>query len=692
MEEIKQRVKKVLKRSKGGMTLNQILKRAGFRKRERKKALGVIYKMEEEGGLLKVGKERYVLVDENVETGVFEKYPPGFGFLIREGQEDVFIPPHATHGAMDGDTVLVRIVREAPGKKPEGRVIRILKRAKNRYVGTIRRGRRGYYIEPDELTLPPRIAIIKKKSIKVKSGLKVTFEVIGGRAKIVDILGHEDDPSIDLRAVLSKYDLKEEFPKRVNKEIQQVEVLDDARDLTDKFIITIDPRDAKDFDDAISIEKKGQLYHLGVHIADVSSFVKEGGATDKEAFKRGTSVYLINYVVPMLPHRLSSDLCSLMPGQERFTMSVFMDIDSEGNVIRRRFMRSRIRSRVRLSYEDAQRIIEDKPLEENTVSVFIGNSYEKIRLFLLQALELAKILRKKRQSRGSLDFDLPEPIIELQPTGEVLSVAPSVRLWSHRIIEEFMIKANETVAEFLEENEIPTIYRVHETPDRDKLKQFLRVVEGILDIKFDEDVEITREFLQNIITKAEEMGHGTIVSYLLLRSMKRAKYSPNNVGHYGLASNSYLHFTSPIRRYPDLVVHRILKNVLDGKPKTSQEFVLKLEKIAIHSTKREEIAEKAEFDIIDFKKYGYMKEKVGDVFEGFVTKVTPYGFFVEIEEYLTEGFVSVDVIDEYFEYDSARKILVGKNLTIKPGQRLKVQIVAVDKWLKKMELVPYEEV
>ena len=692
MEEIKQRVKKVLKRSKGGMTLNQILKRAGFRKRERKKALGVIYKMEEEGGLLKVGKERYVLVDKNVETGVFEKYPPGFGFLIREGQEDVFIPPHATHGAMDGDTVLVRIVREAPGKKPEGRVIRILKRAKNRYVGTIRRGRRGYYIEPDELTLPPRIAIIKKKSIKVKSGLKVTFEVIGGRAKIVDILGHEDDPSIDLRAVLSKYDLKEEFPKRVNKEVQQVEVLDDARDLTDKFIITIDPRDAKDFDDAISIEKKGQLYHLGVHIADVSSFVKEGGATDKEAFKRGTSVYLINYVVPMLPHRLSSDLCSLMPGQERFTMSVFMDIDSEGNVIRRRFMRSRIRSRVRLSYEDAQRIIEDKPLEENTVSVFIGNSYEKIRLFLLQALELAKILRKKRQSRGSLDFDLPEPIIELQPTGEVLSVAPSVRLWSHRIIEEFMIKANETVAEFLEENEIPTIYRVHETPDRDKLKQFLRVVEGILDIKFDEDVEITREFLQNIITKAEEMGHGTIVSYLLLRSMKRAKYSPNNVGHYGLASNSYLHFTSPIRRYPDLVVHRILKNVLDGKPKTSQEFVLKLEKIAIHSTKREEIAEKAEFDIIDFKKYGYMKEKVGDVFEGFVTKVTPYGFFVEIEEYLTEGFVSVDVIDEYLEYDSARKILVGKNLTIKPGQRLKVQIVAVDKWLKKMELVPYEEV
>ena len=692
MEEIKQRVKKVLKRSKGGMTLNQILKRAGFRKRERKKALGVIYKMEEEGGLLKVGKERYVLVDKNVETGVFEKYPPGFGFLIREGQEDVFIPPHATHGAMDGDTVLVRIVREAPGKKPEGRVIRILKRAKNRYVGTIRRGRRGYYIEPDELTLPPRIAIIKKKSIKVKSGLKVTFEVIGGRAKIVDILGHEDDPSIDLRAVLSKYDLKEEFPKRVNKEIQQVEVLDDARDLTDKFIITIDPRDAKDFDDAISIEKKGQLYHLGVHIADVSSFVKEGGATDKEAFKRGTSVYLINYVVPMLPHRLSSDLCSLMPGQERFTMSVFMDIDSEGNVIRRRFMRSRIRSRVRLSYEDAQRIIEDKPLEENTVSVFIGNSYEKIRPFLLQALELAKILRKKRQSRGSLDFDLPEPIIELQPTGEVLSVAPSVRLWSHRIIEEFMIKANETVAEFLEENEIPTIYRVHETPDRDKLKQFLRVVEGILDIKFDEDVEITREFLQNIITKAEEMGHGTIVSYLLLRSMKRAKYSPNNVGHYGLASNSYLHFTSPIRRYPDLVVHRILKNVLDGKPKTSQEFVLKLEKIAIHSTKREEIAEKAEFDIIDFKKYGYMKEKVGDVFEGFVTKVTPYGFFVEIEEYLTEGFVSVDVIDEYLEYDSARKILVGKNLTIKPGQRLKVQVVAVDKWLKKMELVPYEEV
>ena len=692
MEEIKQKVKKVLKRSKGGMTLNQILKRAGFRKRERKKALGVIYKMEEEGELLKVGKERYVLVDENVETGVFEKYPPGFGFLIREGQEDVFIPPHATHGAMDGDTVLVRIVREAPGKKPEGRVIRILKRAKNRYVGTIRRGRRGYYIEPDELTLPPRIAIIKKKSIKVKSGLKVTFEVIGGRAKIVDILGHEDDPSIDLRAVLSKYDLKEEFPKRVNKEVQQVEVLDDARDLTDKFIITIDPRDAKDFDDAISIEKKGQLYHLGVHIADVSSFVKEGGATDKEAFKRGTSVYLINYVVPMLPHRLSSDLCSLMPGQERFSMSVFMDIDSEGNVIRRRFMRSRIRSRVRLSYEDAQRIIENKPLEENTVSVFIGNSYEKIRPFLLQALELAKILRKKRQSRGSLDFDLPEPIIELQPTGEVLSVAPSVRLWSHRIIEEFMIKANETVAEFLEENEIPTIYRVHETPDRDKLKQFLRVVEGILDIKFDEDVEITREFLQNIITKAEEMGHGTIVSYLLLRSMKRAKYSPNNVGHYGLASNSYLHFTSPIRRYPDLVVHRILKNVMDGKPKTSQEFVLKLEKIAIHSTKREEIAEKAEFDIIDFKKYGYMKEKVGDVFEGFVTKVTPHGFFVEIEEYLTEGFVSVDVIDEYLEYDSARKILVGKNLTIKPGQRLKVQVVAVDKWLKKMELVPYEEV
>lgn len=644
-------------------------------------------------GLVYRDGNRYVSVSSETEKGYFQRFAGGFGFLLREGKEDVFIPPHATMGAMDGDYVLVAILKEKEGKKPEGRIIKILKRAEKNYSGTVKKKGKRYIIVPDDKALPSELAVAKarKNGLKLKEGMKVIFRVKEKWAYIEDVIGFEDDPSIDYKLVVAKYKLKEDFPKKVFKEIESVIIADKREDLRDEYIITIDPRDAKDFDDAISVRKEGELYLLGVHIADVSAYVLEDSRLDKEAMSRGCSTYLIDKVIPMLPHELSSDLCSLRPGEDRYTMSVFMWIDNEGNVVKRRFAKSVINSKARLSYEDAQRIINKQELEKDSVSIFVGNSFEYIREFLLLARELAWILRERRERRGSLDFDLPEPVVELTPQGRVVSISPSLRLETHRIIEEFMVRANEIVAEFLEEQGIPAIFRVHESPEESKILNFVKIAEGILGIKFSFN-KIDKFALQKIVKTAEEMGHGPIISYLLLRSMKKAKYSIQNIGHYGLSSDSYVHFTSPIRRYPDLVVHRLLKRAISRKKWTpSEEYIQKLDEIAKLSSQREEISEKAEWELIDLKKYEFMKERVGEVMQGVVTHLVPQGIFVEIEEFLTEGFISFSKFKESVSFNEENfEVTLGQK-KIRLGDRIKVKILSVNKWAKSMELQLYED-
>jgi len=644
-------------------------------------------------GLVYRDGNRYISVSSGTEKGYFQRFAGGFGFLLREGREDVFIPPHATMGAMDGDYVLVAIVKEKEGKKPEGRIIKILKRAEKSYSGTIKKKGKRYIVVPDDKALSSELAVAKarKEGVKLKEGMKVVFRVKEKWAYIEEVIGFEDDPSVDYKLVVAKYKLKEDFPKRVFKEIESVVIADKREDLRDEYIITIDPRDAKDFDDAISVKKEGNLYLLGVHIADVSAYVLEDSKLDKEAMSRGCSTYLIDKVIPMLPHELSSDLCSLRPGEDRYTMSVFMWIDKEGNVVKRRFAKSVINSKARLSYEDAQRIIDNQELEKDSVSIFVGNSFEYIREFLLLARELAWILRERRERRGSLDFDLPEPVVELTPQGRVVSISPSLRLEAHRIIEEFMVRANETVAEFLEEQGMPAIFRVHEYPEESKIQNFVRVAEGILGIKFSFN-KIDKFALQKIVKTAEEMGHGPIISYLLLRSMKKAKYSIQNIGHYGLSSDSYVHFTSPIRRYPDLVVHRLLKRAISKKKWIpSEEYIQKLDEIAKLSSQREEISEKAEWELIDLKKYEFMKEKVGEVMQGVVIHLVPQGIFVEIEEFLTEGFIPFSKLKESISFNEENfEVTLGQK-KIRLGDRIRVKILSVNKWAKSMELQLHEE-
>jgi ribonuclease R len=677
----------LLKKNSKGLSFNSIRKKLRV-KGGQVKALQRDLKGLMDQGLVYKDGSRYVAVSSETEKGYFQKFAGGFGFLLREGKEDIFIPPHATMGAMDGDYVLAVIVREREGKKPEGRIIKILKRAEKSYSGTIRKRGKRYVVVPDDKALPSElnIAKAKKEGLKLKDGLKVVFKVKEDKAYIEEIVGFEDDPTVDYKLVVAKYKLKEEFPKKVLDEIERVEIADRREDLRDDYIITIDPRDAKDFDDAISVKKEGNLYLLGVHIADVSAYVMEDSRLDKEAMSRGCSTYLIDKVIPMLPHQLSSDLCSLKPGEDRYTMSVFMWIDKEGNVVKRRFAKSIINSKARLSYEDAQRIIDGQELEKDSVSIFVGNSFEYIREFLLLARELAWILRERRERRGSLDFDLPEPVVELTPQGRVISISPSLRLETHRIIEEFMVKANETVAEFLEGQGMPAIFRVHEVPEESKIQNFLRVAEGILGVKFSFN-KIDKFALQKIVKTAEEMGHGPIISYLLLRSMKKAKYSIQNIGHYGLSSDSYVHFTSPIRRYPDLVVHRLLKRAISKKKWTpTDDYMQKLDEIAKLSSQREEISEKAEWELVDLKKYEFMKEKVGEVMQGIVTHLVPQGIFVEIEEFLTEGFIPFSKLKESVSFNEENFEVTLGDKKIRLGDKIMVKILSVNKWAKSMEL------
>ncbi len=699
------KVIKTLKRCRRKyISTNTLAKKLRLKKEGKKQLKKILQELTREGIVYK-NRDGKVGLSEKIGLlkGKIQRFKEGFGFFLTpEGEEDIFISPANMKGALSGDTVLVQVLARRKRRKPEGKVVKIIERAKEKYVGTFYGTAKRGEVEPDDPSLPRRIPVVKGKTKGARDGYKVIFSLVEKRGKfyaeILSSVGPEEDPSTDLKVVLLKYDLNPEFPEAVVKEVEALKMPEytpstKRLDLRQELIFTIDPVDAKDFDDAISIKKTSHGYQLGVHIADVSFFVPSKSATDIEALSRGTSVYLVNFVVPMLPHKLSSDLCSLVPGKDRFTMSVIMDFDFEGNLLKRKFRKSVINSKARLTYEDAQKLLDGEDLDAESHSIFASSEvYEKVKESLQHALELAKILRERRWQRGSLDFDLPEPEIVLFPSGEVASIKPAVRSWSHKLIEEFMIKANEVVAQYFTDKGLPTIYRVHEPPDPQKIKNFLILAQNIIGEKLVTE-KVTPKILQTVLKKVEGKPEEPLLNYLLLRSLKRAKYSVENVGHFGLASENYLHFTSPIRRYPDLIVHRLLKSAMKGKPRKGESWIEYLTYVAERSSERERIAEKAEFEHMDYKAMDYMKNKIGEVFEGLITHIMANGFFVQLKDILVEGFVSIDSLGGNFVYDperyELRELRTGK--TFKIGQSVKVLVVKVDKWLKRLDLVIQEE-
>ncbi len=696
-----ERVLDILRRSKrGALSISSIAKRLGLRRKDRPFVKVLLRRLERKGKLVKISPKKYALPDRvKLLVGYVERFRDGYGFFLRKDEPDIFISPRNMRGALSGDKVLIKVIREEPGRKPEGVVLKIIERHREEFIGTFQKERKVAYIVPDDVCLPPEVPVNRKDTGGAKPGDKVVFKIVGRgrnvRAKVIEILGRADDPAIDLLVVLRKYNLPEEFPTEVEEEADRLpgtiskRALRGRLDLRNETVFTIDPLTAKDFDDAISVRKlEDGTYELGVHIADVSYYVKEDTYLDEEARNRGTSVYLLDYVVPMLPHRISGDLASLRPGEDRLTVSVIMRIDEEGRVLKRSIRKSIIRSCARLTYGDAQRMLDgEEPQDEVTVFRDEG-AKKKVIETLKVASELARILRDKRWERGSLDFDLPEPEIFLLPGGGVAHIKPTERLWTHMIIEEFMIKTNEEIAAFLDDRGIPTIYRIHEPPDPQKIAEFMVLAEAILGQELPEPEKITPKDLQRILELVKGREEEPILNYLLLRSLMRARYSVENCGHFGLASPRYLHFTSPIRRYPDLVVHRILKAALSRKERYDDEWIAYLEETAELATMREERAEKAEFELTDLKKLEFMKDKVGEEFQGIITHVTPYGFFVEIGEYLTEGFVSTETLGKPFNYIRERYALVswdGKE-EYRIGQKVKVVVLKVDKSLKRLDL------
>ncbi len=666
------------------LSLRSVLSALGLSRAHRQALKELLERLVDQGKLRYVGRNRYAVVrQDRMVEGKLHRHPAGFAFVLRRDGPDLFVPPPLVGRAQHGDWVLAEITRERPGRNPEGRVVRILKAGPRRFVGTLRRQNRRWGVVPDDPVhgdfLPLASVSLKTFRNRLQEDFKVLFRLRKGHAEVLEIFGHEDDPSIDTDVVIARFGLPEVFSKRVERFLAEVPRKPGKRkDRRNVFVWTIDPYTARDFDDAISVERREDGFVLGVHIADVSHYVRKDTPLDQEALKRGLSVYLLDRVVPMLPEILSNDLCSLRPAEDRPAFSVWITFDREGRPVRAAFERTLIHSRARLTYEDAQRILDGgDPVDDVSVVASPAHTLPELRKRMAWASELARLLHEQRARRGSLDFDLPETYIEVLAEGTVLAVRPRERLWTHRIIEEFMIAANEAVGRFLAQRKIPTLFRVHEPPDPAKLENFFRIARTVL------PEEAASRDLQRILRAVEGKPQEPLLNYLLLRSMKRAGYVPEPQGHFGLASPAYLHFTSPIRRYPDLVVHRTLLAALQGKPAPYPPETLA--EMALHVNEQEQRADEAERELLILKKMEFMKQHVGKVFEGLVTHIADFGFFVELVDFLVEGLVPVETLEGRWRLDPDRYELVGPEI-IRIGDLVTVEVMEVQKWRKRMTL------
>ncbi len=649
-----------------------------------------------DGRIEVTSKGKYIKTEGKYLTGTFTAHARGFGFVSIEGEEeDIFIPESQVHGAFHMDTVQVAITSENTGRRREGTITKIISRGTTRIVCTYEKSKTFGFAVPDNPKFGSDIFIPQERSKGAVSGHKVVVEITDygkeGRkpeGKVVEIIGHINDPGTDIMSIVKAYDLPVEFSEKIMHQVENVSNEVSTADMAGRMdfrewqTVTIDGEDAKDLDDAITLTKEGDNYKLGVHIADVSNYVQEHSALDVEALSRGTSVYLVDRVIPMLPHKLSNGICSLNAGENRLTLSCVMTIDPKGNVIDHTIAESVIKVDRRMSYTSVKKILEDH--DENEI-----REYENLVPMFELMRELAAILRKKRMKRGSIDFDFPETKIVLDEKGKPIEIKPYERNVATKIIEDFMLIANETVAQDYFWQELPFVYRTHDNPDTEKIKKLSTFINNFgYSIHIGQD-EVHPKELQKLLQKIDGTPEEALISRLTLRSMKQAKYTTMSTGHFGLATPYYCHFTSPIRRYPDLQIHRIIKDNLRGRmnAKKIEHYDKILPEVAKHSSEMERRADEAERETDKLKKVEYMSERIGEVFEGVISGVTEWGFYVELPN-TVEGLVHVTtLVDDYFHYNESTYELVGEvtNIRYKLGQRVHVMVTGTDRILRTID-------
>lgn len=660
----------------------------------------ILNELTEEGRIVKTPRGKYQRLDAGILCGTFTGNNRGFGFVTVEGDdEDYFIPEKACNGALHMDTVLMRVTNaeSSAGRRREGEITRILSHGIKELVGTFDPGKGYGFVIPDNQKFNQDIFIPKALTKGAVRGHKVVVQITDYGNKnqkpeghITEILGHINDPGTDVISIVKAYDLPVEFPDMVMRQAERTPEEPDAKDyagrkdLRDWMTVTIDGDDAKDLDDAITLRKTEDGYELGVHIADVSEYVTEHSPLDEEALTRGTSVYLVDRVIPMLPHRLSNGICSLNQGTDRLALSCIMQINEKGNVVHHEITETVIRVDRRMSYANVNKI-----LEQNDEAV--KREYAEFLPMFYQMKELADILRKKRDKRGSIDFDFPETQIILDEKGFPVDIRPYERLTANKIIEDFMLLANETVAEDYFWQELPFVYRTHESPDPDRIRKL-----GILVSNFGYCLKANPENIhpkefQKLLERISDSPEEAMISRLTLRSMKQAKYSTICYGHFGLATHYYCHFTSPIRRYPDLQIHRIIKENLHGKlsDKRITHYEKILPEVSESCSKLERRADEVEREVEKMKKVQYMSRRIGECYEGVISGVNAWGMYVELPN-TVEGLVHVtNMVDDYYYYDEEKYAMIGKDTgkEYTLGEKVWVMVKAADRISKTIDFI-----
>ncbi len=652
-----------------------------------------------EGRIQLTRQGRYVKPDENRPVGTFISHARGFGFVEVEGyEEDFFIPDDKTGGAFHMDRVQIAFLAGRRGQRREAEIVRILERGTKQLVGTYEQSQNFGFVIPDNGKIGMDIFVPKERSKGAVTGHKVVVELTSygdgqhkPEGRVVEILGHINDPGVDIMSIVRGFGLPVEFGEKVMNQADRVpETVSEAdragrMDLRDLQMVTIDGEDAKDLDDAVSLyQDEAGLFHLGVHIADVANYVQENSALDWEALERGTSVYLVDRVIPMLPHKLSNGICSLNQGVDRLALSCLMTINEKGEVTDYEIAETVIRVDRRMSYTSVRKILEDRDEEERKEYAALVPMFE-------QMEELAAHLRKKRHKRGSIDFDFAESKIILDEKGRPLEIRPYERNVATRMIEDFMLIANETVAQHFFWLETPFVYRTHEKPDKDKIKKLSTFIRNFGYHIKQTGEEIHPKELQKLLDKIADTDEETLISRLTLRSMKQAKYTVECTGHFGLACQYYCHFTSPIRRYPDLQIHRIIKEQLRGKLSEERisHYEEKLPEAAKHASKMERRAAEAERETDKLKKAEYMEECIGERYDGVICGITQWGIYVELPN-TVEGLIHVSSLaGDYFYYDEEACEMVGREsgIAYKLGQRVTIQVKGVDRLARTVDFV-----
>lgn len=635
-------------------------------------------------------KGKYVKGTAKQLVGTYQAHARGFGFVTVEGQaDDIFISEDDANGAFHMDQVEVVITKTPEGKRREGKIVRILSHGTVKLVGYFQKNKNFGFVIPDNDRFVKDIFVPLERSKGAVTGHKVVVELTSygkdgkkPEGKVVEIIGHVNDPGTDIMSIVKGYDLPVEFPEKVLNQAERVAKDVTSADMAGRMdirswrMVTIDGEDAKDLDDAISITKEGENYQLGVHIADVTNYVQERSALDREAYERGTSVYLVDRVIPMLPHALSNGICSLNAGEDRLALSCIMTVNPKGEVIDHKIAETVVHIDQRMSYTSVKKILEDRDPEE------MEAYKEFVPMFELMA-ELAKILREKRHRRGSIDFDFPESKIMLNADGTPTEIKPYDRNTATKIIEDFMLLANETVAEDYFWQEIPFVYRTHDVPDEEKIQKLCTFINNFGHSMHVANKEVRPKEIQKLLAKVDGTPEGDFISRLALRSMKQAKYTPENTGHFGLAAQYYCHFTSPIRRYPDLQIHRIIKETLRGRMNENrmEHYESILPEVTKHASQMERRAEEAERETIRLKKAEYMEQHIGEVFAGVISSITKWGMYVELEN-TVEGLIHVtNMHDDHYDYYEDRFEMIGEHTrrSYKLGQKVYVRVLDTDR-------------